>query len=220
MSIIKKLKELSIIIDTYLIPQELERKNNAEISTPYILRQEMLNKIPIEFWTTKQKVFEPCCGKGGFLIDIIERFMVGLLGITDEKERYKVIVEECLYFCDINPTNIFICKLLIDPFNNYKLNYSENNTLELNIDGFNAVIGNPPYNSFGNISTGNTIWQNFTKFALCQWLKDDGYLLFVHPCGWRKPCYEKSQLKGLFKLMTHTNNMLYLSMHDIKDGIK
>ena len=39
----------------------------------------------------------------------IDRFMVGLSStIPDEKIRYKVIVEECLYFSDINKTNIFI----------------------------------------------------------------------------------------------------------------
>ena len=72
--------------------------------------------------------------------------------IKDEKKRYKTILEESLYFADINSTNIFICKLLIDPDNKYKLNYYEGNTLELdikekwNIDEFDAVIGNPPYN--------------------------------------------------------------------------
>jgi hypothetical protein len=164
---IKNNRELSNLIDKYLIPQDLEKKNNAEVSTPYKLRQEMLDKIPIEFWSDVSykvntmtnewlplypKVFEPCAGKGGFIIDIIDRFMNGLeKTIPDEKERYKTIVEECLYFSDINSTNIFICKLLIDPYNEYKLNYNEGNTLELDIkekwdiDGFDAVIGNPPY---------------------------------------------------------------------------
>jgi hypothetical protein len=52
---------------------------------------------------------------------------------SDETERYRVIVEKCIYWCDINPTNIFICKLLIDPDNKYSLNYFEGNTLELDI---------------------------------------------------------------------------------------
>jgi hypothetical protein len=217
--------ELSQLIDKYLIPQELEKKTNAEVSTPYKLRNEMLDKMPSEFWTKSHKVFEPCCGKGGFLIDIIGRFMIGLKDtITDDKERYKTIVEKCLYWCDINPTNIFICKLLIDPYNEYKLNYHEGNTLELDItdkwdiEGFDAVIGNPPYNSSGNTGTGNTIWQEFTKRSLNVWIRYDGYLIFVHPPGWRKPCYARSQMKGLFKLMTTYNQMVYLSIHGLKDG--
>ena len=41
---------ISKLIDEYLIPQELEKKKNAEISTPYKLRQEMLEKMPKDFW--------------------------------------------------------------------------------------------------------------------------------------------------------------------------
>ena len=171
---IKNNRKLSQLIDKYFIPQELEKKTNAEVSTPFKLRQEMLDKIPIEFWMTVKKVFEPCSGKGGFVIDIIDRFMIGLCDvISDEKERYKKIVEECLYFSDINSTNIFICKLLIDPYNEYKLNYNEGNTLELNIkekwniEGFDAVIGNPPYqNSNNNKGTGNILWNLFVEKSL------------------------------------------------------
>ena len=71
-------KELSKVIDKYLIPLELEKNSNAEVSSPFKLRQEMLNTIPNELWKSIKKVFEPCSGKGGFLIDIIDRFMIGL----------------------------------------------------------------------------------------------------------------------------------------------
>ena len=109
-------KNLSKLIDDYLIPQEMEKKKNAEFSTPYKERREMLDLLPKSFWTSVKKVFEPCSGKGGFLIDIIDLFMDGLKSTyEDEQERYRVIVEDCLYFSDINDLNIFICKLLIDP---------------------------------------------------------------------------------------------------------
>ena len=95
-------KSLSTLIDRYLIPQELEKRTNAEVSTPHQLRQEMLDRIPLEFWSKPHRVFEPCCGKGGFLIDIIDRFMTGLRDeYRGEKDRYKVIVEKCLYWSDI-----------------------------------------------------------------------------------------------------------------------
>src|SRR3990167_2553435 len=163
--------ELSKLIDKYLIPQELEKKQNAEVSTPYKLRQEMLDSIDKyapELWKGKltinkqtkkiklklPKIFEPCCGKGGFLIDIIERLMKGLKNnIPNDEERYKRIVQECLYWSDINPTNIYICKLLLDPYGKYDLKYNEGDTLKLdikekwNVKGFDAVIGNPPYST-------------------------------------------------------------------------
>jgi len=171
-----KLRDLSILIDECLIPHESEKKQNAEVSTPFKLRQEMLNKIPAEFWTSIKKVFEPCSGKGGFIIDIVDRFMTGLKQtIPDEKERYKTIIEECLYFSDINPSNIVICKTLLDPENEYKLNCNEGNTLELDIKeqwdikGFDAVIGNPPYNK--------NLYKKFTEYSL----NITNILLFVIP---------------------------------------
>lgn len=189
--------ELSKMIDKYLIPQELEKKNNAEVSTPFKLRREMLDKIPVEFWTSIKKVFEPCAGKGGFIIDIIDRFMNGLKElIPDEKERYRTIVEECLYFSDINPTNIFICKLLIDPYNEYKLNYNEGNTLELDIkeiwelEGFDAVIGNPPYQAVlkNGVSKGggNNLYTKFIYYSDKN-LNLDGYLLYINPPTYFSP---------------------------------
>ena len=80
------------------------------------------------------KVFDPCSGKGVVLLEIIKKFMLGLKNkIKNPNKRYKFIVEECIYFSDINQENINICKLLIDPFNQYNLNYYIGDTLELNI---------------------------------------------------------------------------------------
>lgn len=219
---IKNSKELSSLIDKYLVPQELEKITNAEVSTPRVLRQEMLDKIPSSFWTSVKTVLEPCSGKGGFLIDIVDRFMEGLTdAIPDEKKRYQTIIEECLFFADINSTNIFICKLLLDPYNEYRLNVNEGNTLENDYKiGFDAVIGNPPYNSSGNVGTGNTIWQEFTKKALDEWIKPNGYLCFVHPPGWRKPNTDKGKFIGLYECMSVSNQMLYLSIHGVKDGMR
>jgi len=196
-------EELSKLIDKYLIPEELEKKKNAEVSTPRKLRQEMLDKIPKNFWKKPQKVFEPCSGKGGFVIDIIGRFMEGLKNkIPDEKKRYRTIVEDCLYWADINPTNIFICKLLIDPFNEYKLNYNEGNTLEIDIkekwglDGFNAVIGNPPYNKGKN----SNFYVYFIKYAY-KYLKNNGFLLYVIPNRFLIPYHSANKNIRFFKVL-------------------
>ncbi len=230
-NIIKKLlkeakndtKKLSKLLDEFLVPKKEEKKNNAEVSTPYNLRQEMLDKINSSFWKKPRKVFEPCSGKGGFLIDIIDRFMDGLTeAIPDKEERYRVIVEECLYWGDINPLNIFVCKMLLG---DYKLNYNQGDTLQLDTskwvkDGFDLVIGNPPYNKNGCINTGNTIWQKFVEKSLNEWVKNGGMLVFVHPASWRKPEGGKSRNNGLFKLMCHDNTMTYLEIHDTKDGMK
>lgn len=213
--------ELSKIIDKYLIPQEIEKKQHAEVSTPYELRQVMINKIPSDFWNTPKKVFEPCSGKGGFLLDIIDKFMNGLKDvIEDDDERYRIIVEECLYWSEFNPTNVYICKLLLDPFNKYNLKYNEGDTLKLdikekwNIGGFDAVIGNPPYNDdSGNKGRGHNIWTNFVEKTLKEWLNKDAFMLYVHPSVWRQ---ENHYLQKLIK----EKQIIYLEIHNIEDGLK
>tara|TARA_R110000764_G_scaffold239045_1_gene337329 strand:- start:60 stop:1346 length:1287 start_codon:yes stop_codon:yes gene_type:complete len=218
----KNNRELSKFIDKYLIPQELEKKSNAEVSTPFKLRQNMLDKISPTFWKSHlNKVLEPCSGKGGFIIDIIGRFMNGLKDtIPDEEIRYKIIVEECLYFSDINPTNIFVCKLLIDPNNEYNLNYNEGNTLELdikekwNIEGFDAVIGNPPYNDdSGNRGKGHTLWTKFIEISLEKWINKGGYLLYVNPSLWRQADHPLQTIMKQYQIE-------YLEIHDEADGVK
>lgn len=239
--------ELRKYIEQHFIPTNEQRKQNAEISTPTELVDIMINKLieynPDYFKNKKNKTFEPCCGKGNFVLAIFEKYFEGLSFIGDVMDRSRIIIEECMYFVDIDSSNIdFIRKSLIwyvrfkfpkkyrdqwetiTTISKFKFNGKVCNTLELDIkeewgiDGFNAVIGNPPYNSSGNTGTGNTIWQYFTKQSLNHWLNPSGNLLFVHPPGWRKPNTSKGKFYGLYNLMTSDNQMKYLSIHGIKDG--
>ena len=215
-------KQLSKLIDTYLEATELEKADNAEIPTLSRLRQESLDKIPEGFWETPKKIIEPSCGKGGYIIDIIDRFKEGLKAtITDEKQRYRTIVEECIYFSDINPTNIFICKLLIDPYNEYSINYHEGNTLELDTsvttahwkgtEKFNLHVCNPPYedNCGGKRKALNhNLWSCFLKWSYDR-LEDGGLLLYITPTSWMSPT---SKLKDIF----YNNHILYLNVNECK----
>ena len=208
--------QLSQLIDKYLVPTEVEKKENAEVSTPFKLRQEMLSKIDEyapELWTNKDsKIFEPCCGKGGFVIDIYNK----LIQFHDKKH----ILENMLYFADISSTNIFITKLLLDPNNEYKLNYYLGDTLKLdtreqwNLDGFDAVIGNPPYNdNSGNKGKGHTLWTKFVEKTIKLWSNINGYILFVHPSLWR-------QAEHPLQTIMKEKQIIYLEIHDEKDGCK
>ena len=217
---IENYRELSRLIDKYLIPQENEKKSNAEVSTPFQLRQKMLDLLPSDFWRSVRKVYEPCVGKGGFAIDIIDRFMEGLKElIPDEELRYKTIVEECLYFSDINPTNIYITKLLVDPHGRYRLNYYEGNTLELDVQkvweivAFDAIIGNPPYQVKVGPKKTQPIWNRFVK-KLIDELCEDGFMTLVHPSGWRDP-------NGTFRDVydkIRGKNLIYLNMNSFEKG--
>ena len=166
---------LSRNIDTYLIPAIEEKNNNAEVSTPFFLRKEMLDIIPLEFWLVLRKIFEPCCGKGGFVMDIFNRLKA--TGLYDDR----TIIEEMIYFADINPFNVYITTLLLDPEGKYKVNAFVGDTLQMKFDfKFDAVIGNPPYN-VDQTSSGNTpIYHKFVE----KFIDDCAYLLFVIPSKW------------------------------------
>ena len=224
-----------LLIEKSFIPTNEEKRDNAEVTTPVILVNEMLNIIPVEFWKTPKKVLEPCCGKGNFVLGIFDKFYHGLEeSIPNKIERCCVIIQ-CLHFSDITPMNIFITiELMKCHIKQYigenEIGYSFNSyigdTLQMNIEEhfklkcYDAVIGNPPYNGSGAVGTGNTIWQKFTTIALNNWIVKNGLLLFVHPSGWRKPDSHRGRYLKMFDLMTKENQMIYLEIHGLKDGLK
>lgn len=208
------LNKISTNINSIKVSNE-NKITYSEFGTPFLLRNDMINILPNSFWKKERKVLEPCCGKGGFLIDIIKKFM-RFLDIPIEK-RYQYIVENLIFFGDINKENVKYCKKIIGKFN---LNYFIGNALEKKLNDFDLVIGNPPYSSYGKKETGNTLYQKFIVKALNEWLNPNGFLLFVTPAAWRKPVSKNSKNKGMYELMTQQNWMKYLEIHGFKDAKK
>ena len=216
---------MSKILDDILLVHKNDKKMNAEIPTPLHLRTEMVDKVPESFWKDpSKKVFESSVGKIGFLNEIIDKFMIGLEGVfPDETERYKHIVEQCLYFADKNQSNIHIVKAILDPDDIYTLNSNIGNSLDVILWSrgvalpdhfFDLVVQNPPYNdASGNKGTGHTLWDKFTLKAVESWLKPGGYLVAVHPGNWRQGT---SEIFNLFK----EKQLHYLEIHNSGDGQK
>jgi hypothetical protein len=207
-----------------LTPNIENKKNNGEVFTPEFLIEEMLDKLPKEVWSNPDlKWFDPAVGVGNFMIFVYYRLMENLkTSFPDDIKRKAHIIKNMLYMSELNPVNIKEC---IKIFGN-DLNIYEGNTLKMDtfdvfgIDKFDIIVGNPPFNSSGAIGTGNTIWQLFVKLSLDTWLNKNGYLVYVHPSSWRKPNTVRSRNFGLYKLMTKNNTILYLEIHDSKDGLK
>ena len=214
------------IIAKHFIPTANEKKTNAEVPTPVKLVDEMLDTIPLEFWTSPNKVFEPCCGKGNFVLGIFDRFYKGLEAkYPDNIERCKVIMTQCIYYADLTTLNVFITTELLkchvqnyyycagaELDIDYRFNAYTGDTLKLdikkewNINGFDAVIGNPPYNisKDGTLKGGyggRSLWDLFVVKALKEWVNAEKYLVFVHPPSWRKPEHYLWELLGNKQLL-------------------
>ena len=220
--------QMSKLLDEILLVHKNEKKMNAEIATPKELRVQMVDKVPESFWKNpSHKVLESSVGKIGFLNEIIDKFMIGLESVIPyANERYKHIVENCVYFSDKNQCNIHIVKAILDPENAYKLNINIGDTVDddmkffkgfveaLPPNDFDLVIQNPPYNdSSGNKGANHTLWDKFTVKAIESWLKPGGYLVAVHPGNWRQG---NSEVFPLFK----EKQLHYLEIHNSTDGQK
>jgi hypothetical protein len=205
----------------HLTPNKEKKKKNGEVFTPEHLIEEMLDKLPKEVWSNPDlKWFDPAVGHGNFMIFVYYRLMEGLKNSSlfkDELERKTHIIKNMLYMSELNPDNIKECKRI---FNN-EINIYEGDTLKMNrldvfgVEKFDIVVGNPPYQAFSNSkkASGTPLWNKFVISEL-NVLKQDGYLVFVHPSAWRKPGSE------MFKLTTKENTMIYLEIHNSKDGLK
>lgn len=200
-SLIDSPKELLELIDECLKPKDIEKKENGEVFTPMTLVNEMLDELPIEVWTNKNlKWFDPASGMGNFPIAVYLRLMESLkYEFENQTERKRHILENMLYMSELNKKNVCVCKQIFDLNNEYSLNMYEGDTLTLvpreifKVKKFDIILGNPPYNKGGIRShTGKqlgekneTIWTKFVEKSF-EWLKHDGFLVFINPLSWLK----------------------------------
>ena len=233
--ILMYIKEVINLIDSYIGISESEKKLLGEVFTPFKLINEMLDTLPKEVWSNPHlKWLDPANGIGNFPIIIVERLMEGLKDFEpDYDKRYKHIMENMIYVCDINPKNMFIFFNLFNPDNRLNLNAYRGSFLDEGFDivmkevwgveKFDIVVGNPPYNigqnAKGKRGGGDTLWDKFVIKSLNDTLKNDGYLVFVHPTLWRKPQSEKSSSREVNNIMMK-KQIHYLECHNSNDGMK
>ena len=199
-SLLDKPIELLNFINERLKPKDIEKQKYGEVFTPMPLIEEMLDKLPIKVWSNPNlKWLDPANGMGNFMIAIYFRLMKGLKDIiVDEELRKKHILENMLYMSEINKKNCFLTKQIFDINNNYKLNIYNGDSLTLdtlkvwNVEKFDIIVGNPPYNKSKESALkggygGRSLWDLFVIKSFDELLKNNGFLVFIHPPSWRKP---------------------------------
>ena len=221
-------------INGELKPKEKEKKENGEVFTPLSLVNEMLDKLDEAyikehgksiFTEPSFKWLDPAVGIGNFPIIVYQRLMKGLIAqLPNEEERRKHILEQMIYSAELTPKNVFIYKKIFCG-DKYKLNIYEGDTLKMDVKkefklpadfvGFDVVMGNPPFQEKVGPNKTETLWGKFIIKSLTI-LKSSGYLVFVHPSGWRN-------IDGKFKTIQKeilSRDLQYLEIHNEKDGLK
>jgi hypothetical protein len=83
------------------------------------------------------------------------------------------------------------------------------------VEKFDIVMGNPPYQTSNEGERTQPIWHKFVDKSF-NILFENGYLVMVHPDGWRS-------VDGMFKSTQNIlkkNEIVYLEIHDTRDGFK
>jgi site-specific DNA-methyltransferase (adenine-specific) len=178
------IKDVILMLREYVKVGEVEKKKFGEVMTPLDLVKEMLDTLPEEVWSNPNlKWLDPANGTGPYPIMVIYKLMNGLKDWEPNEElRYKHIVENMIYVCELQPKNMFLYMCAVDPFDTYKLNIYTGSFLDTefdkhmkevwNIDNFDISIGNPPFNQ--------NIDMKFVK--KCHELSEK--ILIIHPATW------------------------------------
>lgn len=202
------------VLKKFIKDGEVEVKKYGEVMTPLWLVLKMLNELPKEVWKNPSlKWLDPCNGAGTFSFIVISKLMFGLKdAFPDEEERYKHIVENMIYSCELQSRNVCLWLCGVDPKGQYKTNSYWGSYLDegfdkharevWGIEGFDFILGNPPYQDMSKSQV--KLWPIFINKSISM-LKPCGSLLMLFPSVWiNRPGGQK------FKRTTETFSRLQL----------
>ena len=203
----KSYEELKEYINNDLNKNKSLFKTSNDEPTPLECCEEMLSKIPNNFWSKKNlKILDPCAGYGNF--EIV------LHNILRKQTSTKDILEKIITFNEINEKRISLIK---DIFcgGKYKLNITKLDFLKYDDnEKYDLQIANPPYAKFcetkdkdGNIimkraSKNHTLVRDFIEKSLTI-CKDGGYIVYIVPNNWMSLADRNTIIKMLTKYQFH-----------------
>jgi hypothetical protein len=210
-----------------MIPADDPSKKHdfGEVFTPIEIVNDILSQLDTNLFCNPALTwFDPAAGRGIFFIAVYLRLMKGLVHIfPDEIVRKRHIMEKMLFMNEIDVSNVEICRHIFGADANIycvdTLSSSSSSSLSLSTEStiYDIIIGNPPYQQKVGEKNSASIWDKFVMWSL-EHLRDDGYLVFIHPSGWRN---SSGKYKGVQReLITSRRHLIYLEIHDVRDGMR
>jgi len=188
-------------LEKILTTNDEDKTYNAEHSTPFKLIHKIISKSNNNIWNKNYKFLDYCCGKGFIILSIFNK-LYNTIQIDNKLDKCRHIIENCIYFADINESNISTTIFLLNTQANilsgtkykYKFNYyiGDSFYLDLNkiwkINKVNIIFVNPPFeNKLKRNKTPHKLWIDFTKKAFYDWLIENGTLLQISPSSFSSP---------------------------------
>lgn len=224
------LKEVILMLRKYVKVGEVEKKKFGEVMTDLSIVKDQISILPSDVWKNPNlKWFDPANGTGPYPLMVIYKLMVGLEEWQpDPNLRYKHIIENMIYVCELQPKNMFLYMCLVDPYDEYDLNIYTGSFLE---EGFDKhmedvwgasdfiSIGNPPYNN--EVSSSGTSSDIYDEFII-KLEKISKLITMITPSKWfNKP--DKKRLRDLMildgKLSKIVTNNEYFNNLNIRGGV-
>ena len=213
-------------IEQYLPVRNEKKDKNGEVFTPIELIKEMLDNLPANVWTNPNlKWLDPANGIGNFpmvayqklLEKLPDRYSGANGSYSNEAGKKKHIIEKMLYMIELDPANVKISRRIFGKNANISCGSFLEDKWKRNfngIDKFDIIIGNPPYNKDGTGKGGGVLWKDFVEVSF-KMLNDDGFLVFIHPTGWRKPIGERASAGDVWNEFKKYN-LVFLKISDTK----
>jgi len=182
------------LFSDYIKNAKVEKKKFGEVMTPIPLVEEMLDTLPNEVWSNPNlKWLDPCNGIGTFPVVVVKKLMTGLeKTFNDEEERYRHILENMIYVCELQEKNMTIFNEIFNLNNEYKLNFFLGSFLSVEFDNhkkevwdinnFDVIIMNSPYQtpSEGLHNRSRPLYNLFIEKAI----NISNMILSIHPSRW------------------------------------
>jgi hypothetical protein len=210
-------------IEKYLPVRQEKKNKNGEVFTPIRLIEEMLEKLPESVWTNPNlKWLDPANGIGNFPMVVYNKLLEQLPKTykdlySTEQGKKKHIIEKMLYMVELDTANIKISRRIFGKGANISCgSFLEDKWIKdfKGIDKFDIIVGNPPYNENGVGKGGGVLWKDFV-FKSFSMLNENGFLVFIHPTGWRKPSGERASAGDVW-VEFKKNNLIFLKISDEK----